>query len=80
MRRRTLLLGVIIAVPLAYFALWPVPAQPVVIEKQVVVGEPLPQEVVLTTIPEDPTYAYAVVNNQRVIVDPRTHTVVQIIE
>ena len=29
MRRRTLLLGVIIAVPLAYFALWPVPAQPV---------------------------------------------------
>lgn len=58
----------------------PVPAQPVVIEKQVVVGEPLPREVVLTTIPEDPTYAYAVVNNQRVIVDPQTYVVVGVVQ
>ncbi|MGQ2967783.1 MAG: DUF1236 domain-containing protein [Allorhizobium sp.] len=58
----------------------PVPAQTVVIERQVVVGEPLPQEVVLTTIPEDPTYAYAMVNNQRVIVDPKTHVVVGIVQ
>ena len=58
----------------------PVPAQTVVIERQVVVGEPLPQEVVLTTIPEDPTYAYAVVNNQRVIVDPKTYVVVGIVQ
>ena len=58
----------------------PVPAQPVVIERQVVVGEPLPQEVVLTTIPEDPTYAYAVVNNQRVIVDPQTYVVVGVVQ
>lgn len=58
----------------------PVPAQPVVIERQVVVGEPLPQEVVLTKIPEDPTYAYAVVNNQRVIVDPQTYVVVGVVQ
>lgn len=58
----------------------PVPAQPVVIERQVVVGEPLPQEIVLTTIPEDPAYAYAVVNNQRVIVDPQTYVVVGVVQ
>lgn len=58
----------------------PVPAQTVVIERQVVVGEPIPQEVVLTTIPEDPTYAYALVNNQRVIVDPQTYVVVGIVQ
>ena len=58
----------------------PVPTQPVVIERQVVVGEPLPQEIVLTTIPEDPAYAYAVVNNQRVIVDPQTYVVVGIVQ
>lgn len=57
-----------------------VPAQPVVIERQVVIGEPLPQDVVLTAIPEDPTYAYAVVNNQRVIVDPQTYVVVGVIQ
>lgn len=58
----------------------PIPSQPVVIEKQVVVGEPLPQEIVLTPIPEDPTYAYAVVNNQRVIVDPQTYVVVGVVQ
>lgn len=34
----------------------------------------------LTPVAEDPTYAYAVVNNQRVIVDPQTHVVVQVVE
>lgn len=58
----------------------PIPAQPVIIEKRVVVGEPLPREVVLTQIPEEPTYAYAVVNNQRVIVDPQTYVVVGVVQ
>jgi hypothetical protein len=58
----------------------PVSTQPVVIERQVVIGEPLPQEIVLTPIPEDPTYAYAVVNNQRVIVDPQTYVVVGVVQ
>ncbi|MGK9055191.1 DUF1236 domain-containing protein [Neorhizobium sp. CSC1952] len=54
--------------------------QSVVVRERVVVGQPIPQQVVLTPVPEAPTYAYAVVNEQRVIVDPQTHTVVQIID
>lgn len=53
---------------------------PVVVERKVVVGQPLPETVVLTPVPQHQDYAYAVVNDQRVIVDPRSHKVVQIIE
>lgn len=53
--------------------------QSVIIEQPLVVGKPIPRNVVLMPIPEDTRYAYAVVNNQRVIVDPQTYTVVQII-
>ncbi len=52
----------------------------VVIEQQVVVGKSLAREVVLTPVAEDPRYAYAIVNNQRVIVDPNTYTVVQVLQ
>ncbi|WP_395517176.1 DUF1236 domain-containing protein [Pseudorhizobium flavum] len=58
----------------------PVPAQPVVVEREVVVGQPLPQTVVLTPVPEAPEYAYTYVNERRVIVDPNTYTVVQVID
>ena len=54
--------------------------QSVVVRERVVVGQPIPQQVVLTPVPESPSYAYAVVNEQRVIVDPQTHTVVQIVD
>ncbi|MFT2213055.1 DUF1236 domain-containing protein [Rhizobium giardinii] len=54
--------------------------QSVVIKEPVVVGKPIPRDVVLMPVPEDTRYSYAVVNNQRVIVDPRTHTVVQIMQ
>lgn len=57
----------------------PMPADTVVVEQVVEVGKPLPRTVVLTPVPEDPTYAYAVVNEQRVIVDPSTYTVVQVL-
>ena len=57
----------------------PVQAAPVVIQEPIAVGKPLPTTVVLTPIPSDPTYAYAIVNDQRLIVDPQTHTVVQVI-
>ena len=57
----------------------PIPANPVVIQGVVEVGKPLPKTVVLTPVPEDPAYAYAVVNQQRVIVDPNTYTVVQVL-
>lgn len=58
----------------------PVPVAPVVVEQEITVGRPMPQGVIVTPVPQDPTYAYAIVNNQRVIVDPRTHTVVQVIQ
>jgi hypothetical protein len=54
--------------------------QSVVVEQPLVVGKPIPQSVVLTPVAEDPRYAYTIVNDQRVIVDPQTHTVVQIIQ
>lgn len=58
----------------------PMPAERVRVEQEVVVGKPLPRQVVLTPVADDPTYAYAVVNERRVIVDPRTYTVVQVVE
>lgn len=56
------------------------PAEPVMIEQPIAVGQPIPQTVVLTPIPEAPQYSYAFVNQQRVIVDPNTYTVVQVIQ
>lgn len=58
----------------------PVPAERVVVQEHVVVGEPLPQTVVIQQIPENPNYAYAVVNQQRVIVEPSSRRVVQVID
>lgn len=57
----------------------PIPANPVVVKEVVKVGHPLPKSVVLMPIPENQTYAYAVVNQKRVIVDPNTYTVVQVL-
>ncbi len=57
----------------------PMPANPVIVEEVVEVGKPLPRTVVLTPVPENPKYAFAVVNQQRVIVDPNTYTVVQVL-
>ncbi len=52
----------------------------VTVEKEVVVGQPLPPHVTVHVIPQHREYAYAIVNHERVIVDPRTHTVVKIIK
>lgn len=49
------------------------------IEKKVVVGEPLPETVELHPIPETKTYVFANVNDQRVIVDPQTRVVVEVV-
>ncbi len=54
------------------------------VPNEVVVGEPLPPRVRLYPVP--PTvglrtnYSYTIVNDQAVLVDPRTRTVVQVIE
>ena len=52
----------------------------VTVEQPIAVGKPIPQSVVVTPVPSNPKYAYTVVNDQRVIVDPQTHTVVQVIQ
>jgi hypothetical protein len=46
----------------------------------VVVGEPLPPTVHLRTVPRHTEYRYAVVNDRRVIVEPRTRRVVRILD
>jgi hypothetical protein len=56
------------------------PAPNVVVEEHVVVGEPLPPRVTLYAVPRYERYRYAVVNDERVIVDPRTRRVIRIIE
>lgn len=50
------------------------------IERQIVVGEPLPTEVEVTVVPDHRDYAYAYVNERRVIVEPRTRRIVKIID
>jgi hypothetical protein len=52
----------------------------VVVRERVIVGEPLPAEVELRPVPHYTQYEYAVVNNRRVIVEPRTRKVIKIIE
>jgi hypothetical protein len=50
------------------------------VTEKVVVGEPLPATVVLRPVPNHTDYSFAVVNDRRVIVEPRTRKVIQIIE
>ena len=50
------------------------------VRERVVVGEPLPPTVELRTVPSHTEYRYAVVNDRRVIVEPRTRKVIKIID
>ena len=52
----------------------------VTVRERVVVGEALPETVVLREVPTHKTYSYAVVNDRRVIVEPRSRKVIKIIE
>ena len=52
----------------------------VVVRERVVVGEPLPDTVVLRPVPSHAEYNYAVVNERRMIVEPRTRRVVKIMD
>ena len=58
----------------------PLPPAEAVVQDKIIVGQQLPETVVVTPVPDNPTYAYAVVNHQRVIVQPKTRKVVKIIE
>jgi hypothetical protein len=52
----------------------------VTVRERIVVGEPLPPTVELRTVPSHTEYRYAVVNDRRVIVEPRTRKVIKIID
>jgi hypothetical protein len=52
----------------------------VVVRERVVVGEPLPETVELRRVPSHAEYGYAVVNDRRVIVEPRTRKIIKIID
>lgn len=58
----------------------PMPHETVIIKEPVVVGKALPGTVIVEPIPGQERYAYAVVNHHRVIVDPRSNTVLEVIE
>ncbi len=58
----------------------PMPPSEAVVQDEIVVGRTLPETVVITPVPDNPTYGYAVVNHERVIVQPKTRKVVRIIE
>jgi hypothetical protein len=55
-------------------------APSVVVRERVIVGEPLPETVELRPVPSHTEYRYAVVNDRRVIVEPRTRKVIKIID
>lgn len=57
----------------------PAPSARVVVKEKVVVGQPLPQTVVITPVPDNPKYSYAIVNDERVIVEPSSRKVIQVI-
>lgn len=65
--------------PVREYVVREAPPPSVVVERQVVVGEPIPETVELRRVP-DYEYSYAVVNDRRVIVEPGSRRVVEIIE
>ena len=52
----------------------------VVVREEVIVGAPLPPTVELRTVPNHTEYRYAIVNDRRVIVEPRTRKIIKIID
>ncbi len=55
------------------------PVETVTIDGSVVVGQPLPETVVVHPVPDFQTYSYAYVNGQPVIVDSNTRAVVSVV-
>jgi hypothetical protein len=72
--------GAGLEIPNAVFSAVPRGEPSVTIRERVVVGEPLPETVVLRPVPSYGEYRYAIVNDRRVIVEPRTRRIVKIID
>lgn len=58
----------------------PAPVSTAVVEDPIVVGQPISSVVTVSPVPDNPRYGYAIVNNQRVIIEPHSHKVVQVIQ
>ena len=58
----------------------PLPPADAVEGDEVVVGHPIPSDVQVIPVPNHPRYAYAIVNHQRVIVEPHSHKVIEVIQ
>jgi hypothetical protein len=52
----------------------------VTFEGDLAVGTALPETVEIHTIPDQPKYGYVIVNDKRVLVNPKTRTVVEIVQ
>lgn len=52
----------------------------VAFEGDLAVGTALPETVEIHTIPDQPEYGYVIVNDKRVLVNPKTRAVVEIVE
>ena len=72
--------GLGLEIPNAVITSIPERGPSVTVRERVVVGEPLPPTVELRTVPRHTEYRYAVVNDRRVIVEPRTRKVIKIID
>jgi Protein of unknown function (DUF1236) len=72
--------GAAVEIPNAVITAIPRGERSVVVRERVVVGEPLPPSVELRVVPNHTEYRYAVVNDQRVIVEPRTRKVIHVID
>lgn len=72
--------GAAIEIPNAVITSIPRGERSVVVRERVVVGEPLPPSVELRVVPNHTEYRYAVVNDRRVIVEPRTRKVIRVID
>ena len=72
--------GAAVEIPNAVITSIPRGERSVVVRERVVVGEPLPPSVELRAVPNHTQYRYAVVNDRRVIVEPRTRRVIRVID
>lgn len=50
----------------------------VVLEGPVTVGTALPETVTYEIVPDHRDYAYAIINGQRVVIDPKTRSVIEV--
>jgi hypothetical protein len=52
----------------------------VTFEGDIAVGNPLPDTVEIHTIPDQAEYSYVILNNKRVLVNPKTRAVIEVVE